>query len=331
MSRAQTLATRTLEMNVQLRGLLLLVRRIFPESIEVDFTEGAELPLVEGDAGQLDQVFLNILINARDAMPHGGRVKLMTEQVVVSERFAATHPWATPGHYVLVTIADSGVGMAAEIVERVFEPFFTTKGPRAGTGLGMAVSYGIVRQHKGMLLCSSQPGVGTSFKVYLPASEERPAAESGAKVSRPPSPGSERLLIAEDDEFVRGVATRILQRAGYDVRAVANGEAACAVAASEHFDLVILDVVMPGISCHEVVKRLQALRPEPRILLSSGYTAGASIAPLMVQIGTRLLRKPYEPDQMLRAVRDVLDGTGDASDENGPANEGDLTDEPGQP
>jgi signal transduction histidine kinase/CheY-like chemotaxis protein len=333
MSRAQTLATRTLDMNVQLRGLLLLVRRIFPAAIEIDFVAGQALPPVEGDAGQLDQVFLNILINARDAMPKGGRVRLVSEQVVVTSRFAAAHPWATPGRFVLVTITDSGVGMPAEVVERVFEPFFTTKGQRAGTGLGMAVSYGIVRQHKGMLLCSSQPGVGTSFKVYLPTSEGR-APETGTKLQRRPSPGSERVLVAEDDEFVRGVATRILQRGGYDVRAVANGEAACALAASEPFDLIILDVVMPGLPCHEVVKRLQALRSDVRILLSSGYTAGASIAPLMLQTGTRLLRKPYEPDQMLRAVRDVLDGADDAADATAsapPSNGEDLTDESGDP
>jgi signal transduction histidine kinase/ActR/RegA family two-component response regulator len=332
MSRAQTLATRTLDMNTQLRGLLLLVRRIFPESIEIDFVGGQELPLVEADAGQLDQVFLNILINARDAMPSGGRVKLVSEQVSVSSRFAAAHPWATPGRFVLVTISDSGVGMPAEVVERVFEPFFTTKGQRAGTGLGMAVSYGIVRQHKGMLLCSSQPGVGTSFKVYLPTSDGR-TPEAATKLVRRPSPGSERVLVAEDDEFVRGVATRILQRGGYYVRAVGNGEAACALAAKEPFDLVILDVVMPGLPCHEVVKRLQALCPGIRILLSSGYTAGASIAPLMVQTGTKLLRKPYEPDQMLRAVRDVLDDAGDTAEgaTAPPSNEPDLTDEPGDP
>lgn len=307
MSRAQPLAIRPRDVNAQLRELILLVQRIFPESIDIEFIEGKGLPLIEGDAGQLDQVFLNIMINARDAMPKGGTLTLESEQVVVNGRFTATHPWASPGRYVLVTITDSGVGMTPDVVERVFEPFFTTKGQRAGTGLGMAVSYGIVRQHKGMLHCYSEPGVGTSFKVYLPASQRR-AEEVGTKLARRPSRGSERVLLAEDDELVRDVARRILKRGGYDVQVVANGDAACELAAREPFDLVILDVVMPGLPCDEVVKRLQALRPDAQILLSSGYTAGASIAPLMNRTGTGLLRKPYDPDQLLTAVRTVLDG-----------------------
>ena len=157
-----------------------------------------------------------------------------------------------------------------------------------------------------MLHCYSEPGVGTSFKVYLPSSERR-AVDVGTKIVRRATRGSERLLLAEDDEAVRNVAVRILERGGYTVAAVENGEAACSLAAREVFDLVILDVVMPGLPCHEVVQRLRTIRPDTGILLSSGYTAGASIVPLMELTGHGLLRKPYDPDQMLRAVRDALD------------------------
>jgi signal transduction histidine kinase/ActR/RegA family two-component response regulator len=308
MSRTQPLSVRPLDVNRQLRELLLMMRRLLPETIDIDLIEAQGLPLVEGDSPQLDQVFMNIFINARDAMLDGGRLTIESEQVLINGRYSATHPWAKPGRYVLVTITDTGVGMSPEVVERIFEPFFTTKGQRAGTGLGLAVAYGVVRQHRGMLHCYSEVGVGTAFKIYLPAIERR-AEEVGTKIQRRVCMGTERVLVAEDDELVRGVAVRILERAGYKVTAVENGAAACDAAAAAEFDLIVLDVVMPGMSCQEVVDRLRLIRPQMSILLSSGYTAGASIAPLMHVTGHGLLRKPYDPDQMLRAVRDSLDPT----------------------
>jgi signal transduction histidine kinase/ActR/RegA family two-component response regulator len=306
MSRAQPLTVQPLDMHQQLGDLLKMMRRILPETIEIDLIEAKGLPVVEGDAGQLDQVFMNIFINARDAMAEGGRLTIETEQVLINDHYTETHPWAKRGRYVLVTITDTGIGMPPDVIERIFEPFFTTKGNRAGTGFGLAVAYGIVRQHGGMLHCYSEVGSGTSFKIYLPASETR-AEEVGMKIVRQPSRGTERVLLAEDDEHVRKAGVRILERAGYLVRAVENGEAACRLVAQEEFDLVLLDVIMPGPPCQEVVDRLRRMRPQIPILLSSGYTAGASIAPLIQVTGHRLLRKPYDPDQMLRAVREALE------------------------
>jgi CheY-like chemotaxis protein len=207
---------------------------------------------------------------------------------------------------VLATVTDTGVGMAKEVHERIFEPFFTTKGPRAGTGLGLAVAYGVVRQHRGMLHCYSEESVGTSFKVYLPALE-RLATTVGTKLRRPVRTGNERILLAEDDSQVRAVATRILERGGYSVTAVEDGDAACRAVAAGAFDLLILDVVMPGMPCREVVQKVQALNPGGRILLSSGYTAGANVETLIEAHRLGLLSKPYDPDQMLRAVREALD------------------------
>lgn len=306
MSRSQELSLKTLDLNVQLRQILALARRILPESIEIEFLEGSGLSLVEGDPSQLDQVFLNLFINARDAMPEGGRLAVETQQVVVNGRYAETHPWARPGRYVLVSIADTGVGMTKEVQERVFEPFFTTKGQRVGTGLGLAVAYGIVRQHRGMLHCYSELGLGTTFKIYLPAAEQL-AAHVGSRLERRVPRGEEKVLVAEDDEFVRAAAVRILEKAGYDVTAVEDGESACRAVAASPFDLLVLDVVMPGMTCREVIGRVRALVPQIRILLSSGYTASTSTAALTEQTGCELLSKPYDPDRMLRAVRKALD------------------------
>ncbi|MET0592829.1 MAG: ATP-binding protein, partial [Polyangiaceae bacterium] len=307
MSRSQQLELAALDLNARLRELIELARRVLPATLTVDFIEGKGLPLVDGDPSQLDQVFMNLLINARDAMTDGGRVTIETEQVVINGRYVATHPWAKPGRYVLVTVTDTGVGMSKEVQEHIFEPFFTTKGPRAGTGLGLAVAYGIVRQHRGMLHCYSEKGVGSSFKVYLPVLE-RLAISVGTKLERRIRHGNEHILLAEDDAQVRAVATRILQRGGYTVTAVEDGDAACRAAAAGTFDLLVLDVVMPGMPCREVVQKVRALHPDGKILLASGYTAGANVESLIEEHKLILLSKPYDPDQMLRAVREALDG-----------------------
>jgi signal transduction histidine kinase/ActR/RegA family two-component response regulator len=306
LSRNQELTLTSLDMNERLQSLVQLVRRVLPATITVDVIPGAKLPLIEGDASQLDQVFMNLCINARDAMPAGGRLTIETEQVVVNGSYAATHPWAQPGRYVLVTVTDTGVGMPREILERIFEPFFTTKRDHAGTGLGLAVAYGIIRQHGGMLNCYSEVGVGTTFKVYLPV-QVRAVRDVGSKLEGAVGTGSERVLIAEDDPAVRLVVRRILERGGYRVVAVEDGEAACRSAAEQAFDLVILDVVMPGMTCQAALERLSSLLPAARFLLSSGYTAETNVAALLTGVGHELLRKPYDPDRLLRAVRRVLD------------------------
>ena len=307
MSRSQALELKPLDLNQRLSELIQLARRILPENVRLDLIEAAHLPLIDGDASQLDQVFMNLLINARDAMPDGGRLTVETEQVVVNGAYTESHPWAKAGRYVLVTVTDTGVGMSREVVERVFEPFFSTKAPRSGTGLGLAVAYGIVLQHRGMLHCYSEVGVGSTFKVYLPAGS-RMAGAVGTKLQSAVRHGTERILVAEDDELVRGVALRILTGAGYRVTGVENGDAACRAAAKDEFDLVILDMVMPGMPCRDAVHRLRSLRADLPILLSSGYAAVDTVATLAKEEGLELLRKPYDPDQVLRAVRAVLEG-----------------------
>ena len=304
--RNQPLALGTFEINAVLRELMALLKRVIPENIATELVPRAGELAIEGDRSQLDQMFMNLCLNARDAMPAGGRLTLETEQVLVNGHFALTHPWAKPGRYVLVTVTDNGLGMAADVVDRIFDPFFSTRHDRGGTGLGLTVAYGVVRQHAGMLHCYSEPGIGTTFKVYLPLSA-RPAAAVGAKLHAPVVGGSERILLAEDDANIRSLAQRVLAKAGYMVETVANGEAACAAVAEGAFDLVVLDMVMPGPPCREVLARMKSARPGLRVVLSSGYAADGNVTQLVRDECVGFLAKPYDPDGMLATMRSALD------------------------
>ncbi len=305
MSHSQSLELRPLDLNDRLKQLLALLRRVLSETITLELIEGVRLPLVEGDASQLDQVFMNLCINAREAMPSGGKITIETEQVLLNADFVAAHPWAASGRYVMVTVTDTGTGMPREVVERIFEPFFTTKKERGGTGLGLAVAYGVVRQHRGLLHCYSEPGVGTVFKIYLPV-YVRVASEISNKIDGKVPRGYEKILIGEDDPAVRAATVRVLESAGYSVVAAENGVEACQVAARNRFDLVLLDVIMPEMSCRDALNGLRAELPNARYILSSGYTGDVNVEDLLSD-GTVFLEKPYDPGQLLRTVRQVLD------------------------
>jgi signal transduction histidine kinase/ActR/RegA family two-component response regulator len=305
MSHTQTLELRPIDLNDRLKQLLALLQRVLSEAITLELIAGVRLPLVEGDASQLDQVFMNLCINAREAMPRGGKITIETEQVLLNADFVASHPWATSGRYVMVTVTDTGTGMPREVLDRIFEPFFTTKKERGGTGLGLAVAYGVVRQHRGLLHCYSEPGVGTAFKIYLPI-YVRAVADISTKLEGAAPRGYEKVLIGEDDPAVRTATVRVLESAGYSVVAVENGAAACQAAARSPFDLVLLDVIMPEMSCRDALRGIRAELPRARYILSSGYTADVNIEELLKD-GTVLLEKPYDPAQLLRLVRKVLD------------------------
>jgi len=305
MSHSQSLELRPLDINDRLKQLLALLQRVLPETIRLELIQGVRLPLVEGDAAQLDQVFMNLCINAREAMPDGGKITIETEQVLLNGAYVAAHPWAATGRYVLVTVTDTGSGMPREVIERVFEPFFTTKKERGGTGLGLAVAYGVVRQHGGLLHCYSEEGVGTVFKIYLPV-HVRAAGDVGTKIEGSTPRGHERILLGEDDPGVRSATVRVLESAGYSVVAAENGAEACRAAQGEAFQLVLLDVIMPEMSCRDALKGLRAELPNARFILTSGYTADLNLADLL-QGGVTLLEKPYDPEQLLRQVRRVLD------------------------
>jgi CheY-like chemotaxis protein len=247
-----------------------------------------------------------LCLNARDAMPSGGRLTISSELVTLDGAFVAAHPWARHGHYVLLTVTDTGTGMSAATMERIFEPFYTTKGEGRGSGLGLAVCRGITEQHGGLLHVYSELGIGTTFKVYLPIASRGPRTTDAATPATSRA-GTERVLVADDQAHVLRVVTRILTRAGYRVVGVSDGRAAVEAATREAFDLVMLDAVMPELGGREAFLQIRAARPDVRVLFASGYGAEELTARFLSDTDAPLLRKPFDPDTLLRAVRAVLD------------------------
>jgi two-component system, cell cycle sensor histidine kinase and response regulator CckA len=298
-----------IDLNDLAHELTKLIRRVIPEHIVVDVIAGHALEAVEGDRGQLEQVLMNLCLNARDAMPSGGRITIETENLLINGNYSETHPWAKPGRYVLLTVTDTGVGMTPEVRDRIFEPFFTTKPPGEGSGLGLAVAYGIVQQHGGMLNVYSEPGHGTTFKLYFPMTL-RLATNVGSKIGGTISRGgAETILLAEDEPLVRSVVARALERAGYRVLCAANGSEALKLCREhETIDLALLDVVMPDFNGPEVYERLQQLRPGLKTIFSTGYT-DANRSTHMIPDAMTVLSKPFKIDEVLAHVRALLDGT----------------------
>jgi len=291
--RRQLLEPTALNLNVVISDLMKLVSRIIGEHIELRVVPGQALGTIWADRAQVEQVIVNLCVNARDAMPAGGRLLIETENV---------------GRFVQLRVSDTGAGIAPDVIEHVFEPFFTTKGPGAGTGLGLATVHGIVHQHHGWVEVESEPGRGTTFKVHL-AIVERAAEGAAAAVDGPVSGGHETILVAEDDPEVRALAVRVLREAGYTTLAAADGGEAVALAAAHAgtIDLALLDVVMPQQGGRLVRDRLLATRPGVKVLFASGYSDDVVHTDFVKKEGVHLLRKPYGREQMLRAVRMALD------------------------
>ena len=306
--RRQPFAPTDLDLNELVAELTPLLRRMLGERVRVDFQAGDELFAVSADRGQLEQVLINLCINARDAMPDGGQISIRTHTVEPDERFRIRRPWATAARYAALDVTDGGAGMEPEVRARAFEPFFTTKDAGAGTGLGLAVVYGIVQQHRGEIELESAPGGGTSVHVYLPA------VDRTAKPSvRPPEGlapgGSETLLVVEDEVMVQKLVVNVLKGAGYRVLAATDGKEALALFERDlpRIALVLVDMVMPGMSGRELERRARALRPDIRVLYTTGYASDpAEIAEIG---GERVLYKPYDRNVLLREIRSMLDET----------------------
>jgi len=307
-SRRQVLQMEDLDLNDVIDGLIKMVTRLIGENIRVDVLKGRRLGVVCADLGQVEQILMNLCVNARDAMPEGGLLTIETENVRIDSAYCAIHPWAKAGRYVLLSVTDSGCGMDAQTVQQVFEPFFTTKGPGEGTGLGLATVYGIVKQHDGMIQAYSEVGKGTVFKIYLPV-VERAASTVTEKVVARPSGGTETILLAEDDRSVRRLATRVLEDAGYTVLTATNGKEALRAfrERADEIDLVLLDVVMPELGGRAVYEALSKEGGSPRFLFSSGYSTNAVHTGFILDKGIVLIQKPYSPADLLRKVREVLD------------------------
>lgn len=307
-SRRQVLDPKPLDLNAVISDVMKMIQRVLGEHIELNIIPGHSLATVRVDRAQIEQVLINLCVNARDAMPEGGMLTIETENVVFDADYCKTHAWANPGRYVLLRVTDSGCGMPPEIIDRIFDPFFTTKETGRGTGLGLATVYGIVRQHDGMIQVYSELDHGSTFKIYLPAVERSAAAvERGAP--EPVRGGTERILMAEDDAQIRGLARRILENAGYRVTLTANGEEALQAYRENNgaFDLLLLDVVMPRKGGRAVLDEIRRQRPDMPCLFASGYSDNAVHTNFILEEGLHLLQKPYQRDSLLRAVRRVLD------------------------
>jgi CheY-like chemotaxis protein len=288
----------------------MLLRPLLGADIELKMRLSSDLWNLQADPGQIDQVVMNLAINASDAMPEGGTLTIETSNVEVDEEYGDTHYEVSSGAHVMLAVTDTGIGIEKEAQARIFEPFFTTKEKGKGTGLGLATVFGIVKQSGGHIWVYSEPGHGTTFKVYFPkvggAAEtlppQRPAPESVR--------GSETLLLAEDDDRVRAVAAQILRRHGYVVLEAVNAADALVVAEKQEWniDLLLTDVVMPGQSGRLLAERLQRQRPETRVLYLSGYTDDAILQHGLLTSGVAFLQKPFTPDSLARKVRDILDG-----------------------
>ena len=308
-SRRQVIQPDNLDLNEIIAALLKMLTRMLGEHVQVEFLPGHQLGTVFADRAQIEQVLMNLCINARDAIREDtGRLTLETENVRFDQEYCENHSWARPGRYVLLSVTDTGSGMAPEVLEHIWEPFFTTKEVGKGTGLGLSTVYGIVRQHEGMVNVYSEPGRGTTFKVYLPL-VERPAASVGTKVEAPARGGHETILVAEDNPTVRALIRLLLEKAGYRVLLASDGNEALAMGEKhgENIDLALLDVVMPGLGGRAVYETLHQKFPQIRFLFASGYSMNGVHTNFVLDEGFDLLQKPFESRTLLSKVRNTLD------------------------
>jgi two-component system cell cycle sensor histidine kinase/response regulator CckA len=308
-SRRQVLEPKVLNLNSLVDDLKKMLGRVISEDIELVTALDAELGEVEADQGQLEQVIVNLAVNARDAMPAGGKLTIETADEMIDETFVRQHPPMTAGEYARLSVIDTGIGMDAVTVSRIFEPFFTTKEPGKGTGLGLATVYGVVKQSGGFIWVSSEPGKGARFDVYLP----RVHARATEKISTPSwdgeRKGSEKILLVEDDEALRNLVLESLRQWGYEVFEAANGNDAMGIARerSGDIDLLLTDVVMPGMNGPQVAEKVVGLNPEIKVLFMSGYSDLGNQQRSFFGRDRRLLQKPYKLPELARAIREVLE------------------------
>jgi PAS domain S-box-containing protein len=306
-ARKQTIAPRVFDLNDTVAGMLKMLRRLIGEDIDLSWMPGANLWPIKMDPSQIDQVLANLCVNARDAITGAGKVTIETANVVFDGTYASTHLDCVPGQYVMLAVSDTGGGMDAETRSHLFEPFFTTKEIGKGTGLGLATVFGIVKQNHGLINVYTEPGHGTTFKLYLPRSEApvAPLDETPSHAQR----GTETVMLVEDEEQILNLGRRILEQHGYTVLAAPTPAAALALAAQQvgTIHLLITDVVMPGMNGKELDERLRASHPALKCLFMSGYTANVIAHHGVLDEGVQFLQKPFTARKLTAKVREVLD------------------------
>ncbi len=307
-SRRQVMKLTRVDLNGVVAGMEPMLRRLIGEDVEFAVLPGRAVGSVQVDVSQVEQVIMNLVVNARDAMPSGGRLTIETASVDLGDDYAASHHGAVPGRYAMIAVTDTGTGMDAETRRHIFEPFFTTKEVGRGTGLGLSTCYGIVNQSGGHIWVYSEPGHGTVFKIYLPRVDERPK-DAGGSPEGVDLRGTETVLLIEDDERLRGAVRRMLEPRGYRLVVARDGAEALALAASHgsEIDLVLSDVVMPGSNGPDVVAQIRQGSGPVRALFMSGYTDHAVFRSGALEDGMNFIQKPFAPDALARKVREVLD------------------------
>jgi two-component system, cell cycle sensor histidine kinase and response regulator CckA len=307
-NRERPTEARNVDLNTVVRDVHSLLHRLIGEDIAIDRLPAPDLGLVRVDPDQISRVLMNLAINARDAMPNGGRLIIETANVDFDPAQARTHPGSTPRPYVMLTVTDTGIGMTSEVASRVFEPFFTTKA--AGVGLGLSTVYSIVRQCGGDIYVYSEPDRGTTFKVYLPRIDDAEVAVDDRNSIPEAVRGCETILLVEDDYAVRELTNEVLTERGYRVLTATNGREALAISHTHDgdIDLVLSDVVMPEMSGPEFVRLLRWTRPKVRVIFTSGYPDQMAYEKNVFAPKPHFLQKPFAPDRLLAVVRQVLDG-----------------------
>ena len=307
-SRKTEINPQPLNLNHRIKEMRKMIERTIPKMIEIRLSLAEDLARVNADPTQMDQIIMNLAVNARDAMPDGGKLTIETGNIVLDENYAKTNIEVTPGQFVILTVKDTGWGMDEETVKHIFEPFYTTKGVGEGTGLGLAMVHGIVKQHGGHLTCRSEPGKGTSLHIYFPAEVSSKEAEP-AELMTMPLGGTETILLVDDEMHIRDLGSRILQKAGYNVITASNGREALEIyrTKGEHIRLVMLDLIMPEMGGKRCLEGLLSLDPSVKAIIASGYSANGPTKDALSVGAKGFVNKPFKIRQMLKVIREVLD------------------------
>ncbi len=308
-SRRQILEPKVIDLNQVVADVEPLIRRVIGADITFETNLASSLWNVKADPAQVEQVIMNLALNARDAMPDGGRLVIETSKAEIDEKYIQRRPTVPPGHYTMLSVADTGSGIPLEVQAHIFEPFFTTKEKGKGTGLGLATVYGIVKQSGGHVWVYSEPGMGTAFRIYLPATEATAEITNQRVASSPRLQGSETILVVDDHADLRDLAGLILKQSGYAVLMADTPAAALHIARShsDPIDLLLTDVILPGMNGRILAQQLLALRPSAKVLFASGYTENVIAHHGELEPGTNFLQKPFSLDTLTRKVREVLD------------------------
>jgi nitrogen-specific signal transduction histidine kinase/ActR/RegA family two-component response regulator len=300
--------SRPINLNNEINRIQKMLKRTIPKMIRIELHLAEDLMTVNADPSQMEQIILNLAVNAQHAMPDGGLLNIETANVTLDKDYSRTHLDVHPGNYVLLTVSDTGHGIDKEAMEHIFEPFYTTKEPGVGTGLGLAMVFGIVKSHKGHISCRSAPGTGTTFKIYLPAIVQE-IEQDISRSRQMPAFGTETILLVDDDNRIRNVAQEMIEMGGYKVIAASSGEEALETYAArrDEVSLVVLDLIMPGIGGKKCLEELLRIDPDLRVLFASGYSSNGLTVGKTGTGARGFVRKPYDAKDILTAIRRVLD------------------------